>query len=124
MSDNLWGTVQYNALNFTEFWQHYPRKIKKLAAEKAYRLALHRAPHHVIMAGLMVYPFSPERQFQPHAASWLNAGGWIIEEDTPPPTVIVNGGHKPTSVTTLRTMGSLLDDQRRGVEQSDDGDDP
>ncbi len=90
--------------DFAEFWNLYPRKRAKLAARKAYWSIRRKVPHAMIMDGLRAYPFSPEPGFQPHAATWLNAGGYLIEQDTPPPTVIVSGHDKPTSMTSMRAL--------------------
>ena len=76
---------------FEAFWQRYPRKVgtSKKAAQDAYFKARRSATAQTIMAGLLAYPFNPQPQFQPHAATWLNQCRWEIEQDTAPPTVIV-----------------------------------
>lgn len=123
MNSDFWSTVPNNPRDFDEFWAIWPRKVKRIAAQKAYWKARETVSHATLIAGVNAYPFSPQAQYQPHAASWLNAGGYLIEEDTPPPTVIVNGDQKPTSVTTIRALGTLLDGSSQGVEQSDEGED-
>lgn len=77
---------------FGDFWTLYPRKVGKLAAQKAYATARRIASAADIRDGVLHYPFSIEPKYQPHAATWLNAGNWLIEADTPPPTVIVSAG--------------------------------
>lgn len=78
--------------DFGDFWTLYPRKVGKLAAERAYAVARRRSSALDIMEGLLHYPFSVEPKYQPHAATWLNAGNWMIEADTAPPTVIASAG--------------------------------
>ena len=69
---------------FLEFWVEYPRKVAKPAALKAYRAARKRkATHGEIMAGLRRFvASSPDPQYTPHAATWLNGDRW---NDTPTP---------------------------------------
>ncbi len=65
---------------FEEFWTHYPRKIGKLAAEKAWRKATKSTDPYTIIAAVKGYAFPADRQFIPHPASWLNAGRWMDEQ--------------------------------------------
>lgn len=70
---------------FSEFWKHYPRKVEKLAARKAFEKAVTVADVETIIDGarrLAADPNLPEKVFLKHPASWLNAGGW---EDEPYP---------------------------------------
>lgn len=67
---------------FEEFWQRYPRRVGKLAAQKAYQKARKHASAEAILAGLMSAQFAEEPRFQPHPATWLNQGRWM-DEDTP-----------------------------------------
>jgi len=74
---------------FDEFWSIYPRRVAKQPALEAYLVALRRgvAPH-TILHGLRAYASSrlgkdPEKTA--HAATWLNAGRWTDEIETPPP---------------------------------------
>jgi hypothetical protein len=70
--------------DFEEFWDAYPRKVGKLAAQKAYGAARRKASAEAILAGVMAYkrhmPHDP--MFRPHPATWLNAGRWM-DEDVP-----------------------------------------
>jgi hypothetical protein len=65
---------------FEEFWLHYPRKIGKLAAEKAWRKAIKSTDPYTIIAAVKSYAFPADRQFVPHPATWLNAGRWMDEQ--------------------------------------------
>lgn len=70
---------------FAEFWQAYPRKVAKPAAEKAWRKVAGEAD--AILAGLKRASGCEQwakdgGQFIPHPATWLNGRRW---EDAPEP---------------------------------------
>lgn len=69
---------------FDEFWNAYPRKVKKGVAEKAWGKAIKLASPETIMAALKNYRWSEDRQFIPHPASWLNGKCWLDEQDPKP----------------------------------------
>lgn len=81
---------------FYEFWCEYPRADGKRAARKAYKSAQKRANAADILIGLRVYRFSPEVQYQPLAATWLNGDRWLREDDIPPPTTIPGPPRRPS----------------------------
>jgi hypothetical protein len=67
-------------LAFEAFWEAYPRKVAKLAAEKAFTKA--RAPAAELVAGAKRYAIEREGQdpkYTKHPATWLNGGGWLDE---------------------------------------------
>lgn len=74
---------------FTEWWLHYPKKVKKLDAEKAYRAALKRGvTPEELLQGLQRQKAAwkakgTEPQYIPYPATWLRAGSWEDEFDTP-----------------------------------------
>lgn len=74
---------------FTEWWPHYPKKVKKLDAEKAYRAALKRGvTPKELLDGLQRQKAAwkakgTEPQYIPYPATWLRAGSWEDELDTP-----------------------------------------
>lgn len=72
--------------DFEEFWSHYPRRVGKLAARRAYERARKTARCDEIIAGVMRYllRMPDEEKFRPHPATWLNQGRWM-DEDTPQP---------------------------------------
>ena len=76
--------VEFNGV----FWPVYPRRVAKDAALKAFIKARKTAALAEIMAGLRRYVFREDPEFQPHAATWLNAGSWKIDPDVRPPTVV------------------------------------
>jgi hypothetical protein len=70
--------------DFDVWWQHYPKRVGKLQAEKAYRAALKsgRATAAELLAG--AGRCADERagqdpKFTKHPAKWLNSGGWMDE---------------------------------------------
>lgn len=94
---------------FTEWWPHYPKKVKKLDAEKAYRAALKRGvTPKELLDGLQRQKAAwkakgTEPQYIPYPATWLRAGSWEDELDaptsateTPAPTINPNTG-KPVT---------------------------
>lgn len=72
--------------HFTEFWNHYPRKAGKKAAERAFAKAVKEGASPAdLIAGAMRYAAEREGQdprFTKHPATWLNGGCW---EDEPTP---------------------------------------
>lgn len=76
---------------FTEWWPHYPKKVKKLDAEKAYRAALKRGvTPKELLDGLQRQKAAwkakgTEPQYIPYPATWLRAGSWEDELDPPNP---------------------------------------
>lgn len=63
--------------NFADFWQAYPRKVGRGAAEKAFATAIARGASPAdIAAGLnrQVWPDNP--RFIPHPATWLSQARW------------------------------------------------
>jgi hypothetical protein len=69
---------------FAAFWAIYPRHIAKLAAEKAFKKARTKATFAELVDGVKRYIVGkPSYADYAHAASWLNAGRWLDEYDTP-----------------------------------------
>jgi hypothetical protein len=72
---------------FARFWEAYPRKIGKGAAEKAYRAACAKIggpdPPGVLLAALeRVKATWREPEFIPHPSTWLNQSRWEDEPET------------------------------------------
>ena len=64
---------------FESFWSHYPKKVDKGAAVRAFRKALKTYPATQIIEGAKRYaedPNLPEKQFIKNPATWLNAESW------------------------------------------------
>lgn len=70
---------------FDDFWRVYPKRVGKIAAEKAFANAVADgiAPDRLI-AGAYLYAMEhkfTEPEFIKHPATWLNAGCWDDEPD-------------------------------------------
>jgi len=79
---------------FDEFWAAYPRRVGKIAAERAYAKAL--ATGHdpaLIIEGARFYAMErklQDPQYTKHPVTWLNGGCWLDEPDP---------GYKPPVIT-------------------------
>ncbi len=72
---------------FEEWWQHYPRKVGKPVAQRAYAKAMQGgATCAALLDGLAAWAAywaaRNEPEYVPHPSTWLNQRRW---EDTPPP---------------------------------------
>ncbi|QDU61265.1 hypothetical protein Pan216_21190 [Planctomycetes bacterium Pan216] len=80
---------------FSEWWEHYPRKVSKKAAHEAYKRAgaRLRSEHDwtskqtidFLLSRVKAFAASPmasrgDRQFIPHPATWLNGGRYDDDE--------------------------------------------
>jgi hypothetical protein len=85
---------------FVAFWQAYPRRVAKGAAEKAYRRIIRsrEATEAQLLAGAMRYAAQrdgEDPQFTKHPATWLNGKCW---SDEPPP----NSGRPRSYLGSIR----------------------
>lgn len=66
---------------FDTFWNAYPKKADKRAAQKAFARALKRAEAATIIEGAQRYADDPNRkpEFTKYPATWLNADAWANE---------------------------------------------
>lgn len=76
---------------FDLWWEHYPRKVSKGAARKAFPHARRKAPLDVLIAGASAYADDPTRttRFTKHPAKWLNDECW--NDDRTPTRTESNG---------------------------------
>jgi hypothetical protein len=70
--------------DFKTFWMHYPKKVEKAAAAKAYAriIKFKQATETELLAGVIRYAAERAHQdskFTKHAATWLNKGCWADE---------------------------------------------
>lgn len=75
---------------FEAWWKHYPRKVDKGHARKAFAKALKIATVEELTVGVIAYAASvknSEAKFIAHAATWLNGERW---SDTPAQAKPVN----------------------------------
>jgi hypothetical protein len=66
---------------FTAFYDAYPKKVGKLNAEVAYKKAIKKVNHNILMAGLEKYKTylainKTESKYIKQPATWLNQGCW------------------------------------------------
>lgn len=66
---------------FAEFWEIYPKREAKAAAQKAWTKATRRADPATIIAAAAAYRDLPDRdpRFTKNPATWLNADCWLDE---------------------------------------------
>jgi hypothetical protein len=72
-------------LEFNRFWQIYPRREAKGAAQRAFRSALKRGEVEPILAAARKYAEKrrgEDKQYTAMAATWLNQDRWLDEEQT------------------------------------------
>ncbi|UOQ58121.1 hypothetical protein MUN78_04545 [Leucobacter allii] len=67
-----------SAHSFEDWWKAYPLKKDKGRARTAYRTALKKTSHEVLVAAAIAYRDDPNRvqAFTKYPASWLNAEAW------------------------------------------------
>ncbi len=63
---------------FTEFWQVYPRRVAKPAAEKCWR-RLSKSDKRAALQFLARAEWPEEKKFIPHPATWINQRRWEDE---------------------------------------------
>ena len=73
------------AADFALFWSQYPRRVGRLAAERAWKRALSHGTVDEILEGVRryrdeIFREKRERQFICHPATWLNQGRWMDDE--------------------------------------------
>lgn len=90
---------------FELFWSQYPRKVGKLAAQRALKKALKRSKLSEIINGLKRHKFSDDPQYIPYPATWLNAGRWMDESACKPAAANVMGNDEWNKVWEHRLKG-------------------
>ena len=83
---------------FSTFWLMYPRKVGKLAAQKAFEKALKSATPQEIFEGVTRYlrDCGSDPKFITHPSTWLNQGRWMdVAQSNPQPKV--EGSHSQSS---------------------------
>ena len=79
---------------FSTFWLMYPRKVGKLAAQKAFEKALKSATPQEIFEGVIRYQRTcgTDPKFITHPSTWLNQGRWMdVAQSNPKP--LLEGSH-------------------------------
>ena len=65
-----------SSAEFDLFWNSYPKKVGRGAAEKAWQKAIAVSSVEEIVRVVQVYPWGEDKQFIPHPATWLNQKRW------------------------------------------------
>lgn len=102
---------------FISFWAAYPRKVQKLAAEKAFMKAAEKYGTEALVNGairLMQDPNLPPKEFIPYPATWLNAGGW---ESEPYPPRTLSAEEKAARAKEEREYRRALEEAAREEER-------
>lgn len=109
--------------SFGDFWTAYPRKIGKGAALKAFKRALAKTDAETILKAVKGYPWPSEREYIPHASTWLNGERW--SDETAPiakPSETYRIGHPKGLVKPEPPAPELTEEQkaerRRFVENA------
>ena len=69
---------------FEDWWSHYPKKTGKGQARIAYRSAVKKVTHEELVTAADAFSQQcqhKEKQFIPHASTWLNGERWLDEDD-------------------------------------------
>jgi biotin operon repressor len=70
---------RFSDYHFQTFWEHYPKKVDKGAAVRAFRKALKTFDAKEVIDGAKRYaedPNLPEKRYIKNPATWLNAEAW------------------------------------------------
>lgn len=98
---------------FAEFWDAYPRKIGKGAAQKAWRGAVRKASAEDIIAAVKRFTWPEDKTYIPHPSTWLNAERWADEPPVPAAPVYVPTYHPPGLVYARPPDPPAMSDEDR-----------
>lgn len=107
------------AQEFSQFWDSYPRRVGKIAAERAYRKARNVASAEEIAAGLEAYlqTMPQEMRFRPHPATWLNQGRWMDEFPERQQSRVTDWFDECRRLHDLRCGGRVAHDTKMWIEK-------
>ncbi|MGZ4621489.1 MAG: hypothetical protein ACXVGF_04625 [Blastococcus sp.] len=84
---------------FDEWWAHYPKKVEKIDARKAWGQVLRKgAKPEELIAAVKGYPFPEDKQFVKHPAVWLRKGAW---QDHEQPTLSLVGSMSTADIDRI-----------------------
>lgn len=93
---------------FDRFWDIYPRKTAKGAAEKAWEKACGLTDPEKIIAAAERATWPTDPQFIPHASTWLNQKRWL--DEAPKRTLTLAEQYALKAVLTAEPEADLDDD--------------
>jgi len=105
---------------FAAWYDRYPRKVGRAAAERAYRRALKAATPDQLADGLARYIAEIDRkrtarEYIKHPSTWLNGGCWADAYDTGP-SQIVDRRQQETDAQFDRMLARAMErDQQRAI---------
>jgi len=68
---------------FEEWYEHYPRKVGRGAAEKQYKTALKKTDQETLVAAILKFAMAvadKDKNFIPHPATWLSQERWSDDQ--------------------------------------------
>ncbi len=97
---------------FDIFWNACPKKVARVAAEKAYLKAREGTEAAILLAGIRRYAAGQDGKdpaFTKHPATWLNGGCWTDEDSTGPPglRVVVSSDVEAAERENLKKLGVI-----------------
>lgn len=112
---------------FDQWYQHYPHKVQRGAAERAFSKARKLSSLEELIAGLHRYVSSkPEDRHWQNPATWLNGKGWLDVPATSPVRQATSPPRKQTvgqqARDELRRMGMMPDAPDNQTRYRDEGD--
>lgn len=70
--------------DFEAFWKHYPKKVEKPDALKAWKATLKRTDAQTLIDAVRAYRFPTDPQYVKYPAVWLRKGAWEDTAETAP----------------------------------------
>lgn len=99
---------------FDEWWKHYPRKVKKVEAKKAYAKALKMTDADTLLAACKAFAKQMQGEdikYVAHPTSWLNQGRWDDEGIAP----VDHGSVKQWLIDRYHEADTRSVEQRSGM---------
>jgi len=114
------GMALIEPVSFEEFYEVWPRKVKKPDAKRAWDKAIRRADPALILARATEYanhPYRTAKQFVPYPASWLNGDCW--DDPMPEPPEGTGDVFSKRSQTALSTVAHYAQQESNqlGIDQ-------
>jgi hypothetical protein len=107
--------VSFSARAFSEFWELYPSKVAKRAAEKSFRSALKRTSFEKLMDGLRRYKNKTDDRPWCNPTTWLNQDRWDEQHAT---VVQLPRGSPSPRQTYADAAEQIFEDFENGRQQN------
>lgn len=113
ISEPITSLVKREPDEFDQFWQMFPNKVGKRAAEKSFIAARKRVSFPDLMAGLVAYTGKADDRHWCNPTTWLNQDRWL---DRPAQQPVRAGPARPLTASQMllnrRTERNQTDDER------------